>query len=77
MRGTRRVKSCSNSFPPRRTRWTSCAPPSRRSAPRFLNARTTPHPARDIADRLMASLGSMLLYWYHWTHNGRRVDVET
>jgi 2-methylcitrate synthase len=38
------------------------------------------HPAagaRDIADRLMASLGSMLLYWYHWTHNGRRVDVET
>jgi 2-methylcitrate synthase len=33
--------------------------------------------ARDIADRLMASLGSMLLYWYHWTHNGKRVDVET
>ncbi|TYT26450.1 2-methylcitrate synthase [Luteimonas viscosa] len=36
------------------------------------------HPAaRDIADRLMASLGSMLLYWYHWSHNGRVVDVET
>ena len=33
--------------------------------------------ARDIADRLMASLGSMLLYWFHWAHNGRRVDVET
>jgi 2-methylcitrate synthase len=33
--------------------------------------------ARDIADRLMASLGSMLLYWYHYSHNGRRVDVET
>ena len=33
--------------------------------------------ARDIADRLIASLGSMLLYWYHWSHNGRRVDVET
>jgi 2-methylcitrate synthase len=33
--------------------------------------------ARDIADRLMASLGSMLLYWYHWTHNGKRVEVET
>jgi len=33
--------------------------------------------ARDIADRLMASLGSMLLYWYHWSHNGRRIDVET
>jgi 2-methylcitrate synthase len=33
--------------------------------------------ARDIADRLMASLGSMLLYWYHFAVNGRRVDVET
>ncbi len=36
-----------------------------------------PAGARDIADRLMASLGSMLLYWYHWTHNGKRIDVET
>jgi len=36
------------------------------------------HPgARDIADRLMASLGSMLLYWYHWSHHGRVIDVET
>ena len=36
------------------------------------------HPgARDIADRLMASLGSMLLYWYHYSHNGRRIEVET
>ena len=36
------------------------------------------HPgARDIADKLIASLGSMLLYWYHWAHNGRAVDVET
>lgn len=33
--------------------------------------------ARDIADRLMASLGSMLLYWYHYSHNGNRIDVET
>ncbi|MDZ4811599.1 MAG: 2-methylcitrate synthase [Pseudomonadota bacterium] len=33
--------------------------------------------ARDIADRLMASLGSMLLYWYHYSQNGRRIDVET
>ncbi len=33
--------------------------------------------ARDIADRLMASLGSMLLYWYHYSTNGRRIDVET
>jgi 2-methylcitrate synthase len=33
--------------------------------------------ARDIADKLMASLGSMLLYWYHYSHNGKRIDVET
>jgi 2-methylcitrate synthase len=33
--------------------------------------------ARDIADRLLASLGSILLYWYHWSHNGRRIDTET
>ena len=36
------------------------------------------HPgARDIADRLLASLGSMLLYWYHFSHNGKCIDVET
>jgi len=33
--------------------------------------------ARDIADRLMASFGSMLLYWYHYSHNGKRIDVGT
>src|SRR5215475_8603405 len=33
--------------------------------------------ARDIADKLMASLGSMLLYWYHYAHNGKRIEVET
>jgi len=33
--------------------------------------------ARDIADRLMASLGSALLYWYHFSHNGKRIEVET
>jgi len=33
--------------------------------------------ARDIADRLMASFGSMLLYWYHFSHSGKRIDVET
>ena len=33
--------------------------------------------ARDIADRLIASLGSMLCYWYHGSHNGRVIDVET
>ena len=38
------------------------------------------HPApeaRDIADKLVASFGSMLLYWWHFTRNGRRIDVET
>jgi 2-methylcitrate synthase len=33
--------------------------------------------ARDIADKLMACLGSMLLYWYHYSHNGKRIEVET
>ena len=33
--------------------------------------------ARDITDRLMACLGSMLLYWFHYAHNGKRIDVET
>ena len=33
--------------------------------------------ARDIADRLLASLNSMLLYWYHYAHNRRRIEVET
>jgi 2-methylcitrate synthase len=33
--------------------------------------------ARDIADQLIASLGSMLLYWYHYSHHGKRVDPES
>lgn len=33
--------------------------------------------ARDIADQLMACFPSMLLYWYHFSHSGRRIDVET
>jgi 2-methylcitrate synthase len=33
--------------------------------------------AKDIADRLMASLGSALLYWYHFASNGKRIEVET
>jgi len=36
-----------------------------------------PYGARDIADRLMASLGSMLLYWYHYSHHGKRIETET
>jgi 2-methylcitrate synthase len=33
--------------------------------------------ARDIIDQLIASLGSMLVYWYHYSHNGQRIHVET
>lgn len=33
--------------------------------------------AKDIADRLMASFASMLIYWWHFTRNGRRINVET
>ncbi len=33
--------------------------------------------AKDIADRLMACFGSMLLYWWHFTRNGRRIETET
>ncbi|HEY5970762.1 MAG TPA: 2-methylcitrate synthase [Pseudoxanthomonas sp.] len=36
------------------------------------------HPgARDIADKLMASLGPMLLYWYHFSHNGKRIETDS
>lgn len=38
------------------------------------------HPAaeaRNIIDRMIASFGSMLLYWYHYAVNGRVIDVET
>ncbi len=33
--------------------------------------------ARDIADRLMAWMGSMLLYWHHYSQSGTRIEVET
>jgi 2-methylcitrate synthase len=39
-----------------------------------------PHPAagaRDIADRLIACLPSVLCYWYHHSHSGKRLEVET
>jgi 2-methylcitrate synthase len=37
----------------------------------------SPAGARDIADKLLASFASALLYWYHYTHNGREIEVET
>lgn len=35
------------------------------------------HCARDIGDRLIAAFGPMLVYWYHYSRYGRRIDVET
>src|SRR5450756_1283819 len=32
---------------------------------------------RDIIDRLVASFGSMLIYWWHFSQNGTRIEVET
>lgn len=37
----------------------------------------TDESAREIADRLLASLGSMLLYWYHFSKSGKKIEVET
>ncbi|MCC6289176.1 MAG: 2-methylcitrate synthase [Chitinophagaceae bacterium] len=33
--------------------------------------------AKDIADKLLASYSSALLYWYHFSHNGKKIEVET
>jgi 2-methylcitrate synthase len=33
--------------------------------------------ARDIIDKLLASLPSALMYWYHFSHNGKTIEVET
>jgi 2-methylcitrate synthase len=33
--------------------------------------------AKEIADKLIACLGSMLVYWYHFANNGKRIDIET
>ena len=37
----------------------------------------TPEEAKEIADRLVASFGSMLLYWYHFANSAKRIAVET
>lgn len=41
------------------------------------SAEQTPAGAREIGDRLLACLGSMLLYWHHYSRHGRRIEVET
>ncbi|HTP61506.1 MAG TPA: 2-methylcitrate synthase [Burkholderiales bacterium] len=45
-----------------------------------LESEKESHPidgARDIADRLMASFGSMLLYWFHFRNSGKRIETQT
>jgi len=37
----------------------------------------SPAGARAIADQLIASLGSMLAYWFHYSHDGQRIFIET
>ena len=34
-------------------------------------------PARELSDRLLASLPSMLCYWYHFSHHGKRIELRT
>jgi 2-methylcitrate synthase len=41
------------------------------------DAAHAPSGARDVADRLVASTGSMLCYWHHFSRSGRRIDVAT
>jgi len=45
-----------------------------------MESENTAHPkaaAQDIVDRLMASFGSILLYWYHFSHNNKRIELTT
>jgi len=41
-----------------------------------LEPESTARTAEDIADRLMASFASMLLYWYHYHHSGKRIATD-
>lgn len=45
-----------------------------------IEAEHQTHPieqSRDIIDHLMASFPSMLAYWYHFSHNNKRIKLET
>ncbi len=33
--------------------------------------------AQDIVDRLIACFGSILLYWYHYSHNGKKIELQS
>ena len=36
-----------------------------------------PADARQIADRLLGCFGSMLVYWYHYSHNSKCIELDT
>lgn len=36
-----------------------------------------PEKSKEIIDRMMASFGSMLVYWHHFTTSGKRINVVT
>jgi len=45
-----------------------------------LETEDNSHPieaSRDIIDRLMASFGSILMYWYHYSHNHKKIELVT
>ncbi|MFQ7389418.1 MAG: citrate/2-methylcitrate synthase [Escherichia sp.] len=54
-----------------------CAPAFPRSTARCQKRGHTVSGARVNADKLLASLSSILLYWYHYSHNGERIQPET
>eukprot|EP00958_Prasinococcus_capsulatus_P021085 scaffold2808_cov421-Prasinococcus_capsulatus_cf.AAC.9 len=53
--------------------------PVRRPVGRTIEAEPSPTPenAKKVAERLMSSFGSMLLYWYHFSNFGRRISFNT
>src|SRR5262249_9186409 len=42
-----------------------------------LEPETTEHGSHQVADRLLAIFPAMLLYWYHFSHDGRRIETES
>jgi len=35
------------------------------------------HDTKKLGDRLIACFGSILIYWYHFSHHNKRIDVES
>ncbi len=47
------------------------------ATPGVIDGKYTAQSGLDVADRLMASMGSMLLYWHHFANGGERIEVVT